>query len=159
MTSPVEREPQAQVEVAWDVPDACLADERVRAAVKAALELGQRSGLSLAVVFVDDASLAAMHAEHLDDPSLTDVMAFDLGEEGPGPAGELYVSVDRAREVAERRGVTFERELLLYVVHGTLHLCGFDDHAPEERARMRAAEARALTALGFEADEAPHDTD
>ncbi|MFT7542458.1 MAG: putative rRNA maturation factor, partial [Gammaproteobacteria bacterium] len=62
-----------------------------------------------------------------------------------------------AREVSQRRGVSFERELLLYVVHGTLHLCGFDDHEPEDRAEMRLAEAAVMSSLGYAADTAPHD--
>jgi probable rRNA maturation factor len=99
-------------------------------------------------VFVSDAELARLHAEHLDDPSPTDVMAFDLGEEGGGPAGEVYVSVERARAVARERELAPEAELLLYVVHGCLHLCGHDDHEPRARARMRAAERAVLTRLG-----------
>jgi len=61
------------------------------------------------------------------------------------------VSVDRAREVAEERGLTWEREVVLYVVHGTLHLCGFDDHEDEDREAMRGAEAAVLARLGLAA--------
>ena len=98
-----------------------------------------------------------MHAEHLDDPTPTDVITFDLGEEGGGPVGELYVSVDRAREVAGRRGVSVARELTLYVVHGALHLCGYDDHEEADRSRMREAEGVVLRELGFEDDPGAHD--
>lgn len=100
----------------------------------------------ISVVFVDDAELAEMHGEWLDDPRATDVITFDLGG-GGGPEGELYVSVERAREVASRRGADPLRELMLYVAHGVLHLCGYDDHDPADRRRMRAAERRALSVL------------
>lgn len=136
-------------EVSWTVGGVRLLSEaEVCAAVAAALAHGGRPELTLAVVFVSDAELARLHGEHLGDPSPTDVMAFDLGEAGRGPAGELYVSVERARAVARERDLAPEAELLLYVVHGCLHLCGHDDHAPRARARMRAAERAVLARLG-----------
>ena len=144
-------------EVVWDVAEPVLEEGQVARAVAVALRLGGRPGLLLAIAFVDDESLARLHADRLGDPSRTDVMAFDLGQDGHGPAGELYVSVDRARAVSARRGVALERELLLYVVHGVLHLCGFDDHEDEQRRRMRAAEASVLAELGFEPDLARHE--
>jgi probable rRNA maturation factor len=150
-------EAESAVEVAWLVDGHPLADEAVVAAVRAALAHGERAGLSLSVVFTDDDELARMHEEWLGDPSVTDVISFDLGEDGGGAAGELYVSVDRAREVAAERGVAVARELALYVVHGTLHLCGFDDVDDDDRARMRSAEASVLRELGYPDDAAPHD--
>ena len=147
-----------EVEVVWTLAgEPVLSEERVRRAVGAALAHGGRPGAGLSVVFVDDPTLAELHARHLGDPSVTDVMSFDLGEDGEGPAGEVYVSVDRARAVGERRGAPLERELLLYLVHGTLHLCGFDDHSPADRRRMRAAERAVLEKLGFASDPLPHE--
>ncbi len=145
-------------EVHWaNGGDALLSEDAVCRAVELAAAQGGRAGLALSVVFVDDEHLTQLHAEHLDDRTETDVITFDLGDDGAGPAGELYVSVDRARRVAERRGVEVERELTLYVVHGTLHLVGFDDHEDAERARMRAAEALVLDALGFPPDTSAHE--
>jgi probable rRNA maturation factor len=117
--------------------------------VQAALAHGQRAGLELAVVLVDDARLAELHERVLDDPAPTDVITLDLGAEGGGPAGELWVSHERARRVARRRGGSERRELALYLVHGVLHLCGFDDREPRARRRMRAAERAVLRALGY----------
>ena len=133
-----------------------LSDADVAAALEAALSHGARPGIGLEVVFVDAETLRRMHAEVLDDPTETDVITFDLGE-GPGPAGELYVSVDRARTVAAKRGVTLARELTLYLVHVALHLCGYDDHEEEDRRAMRDAEREVMGTLGFEADDAPHE--
>lgn len=135
--------------VAWEVPPGPLADEDVRSAVSAALALGGRPEARISVVFVDDPTLAELHGRTLGDPSVTDVMSFELGDEGGGPSGEVVVSADRARAVAAERGVPVERELALYVVHGTLHLCGFDDLEEGERAAMRAAEREVLDALGY----------
>lgn len=137
-----------------------LGDRAIEACAQAALDHGGRPGLSLGIVLVDDRALEAMHGEWLGDPTPTDVITFDLSEGGApkmgdgaaGPDGELYVSVDRALRVSRERGVSPGRELALYVVHGCLHLCGFDDHEPSERRRMRVAEARVLDALGYEPD-------
>lgn len=139
-------------EVHWNVPGPrLLSVAEVRAAVGASLQHGGRADLLLSVVFVSDAELARLHELHLGDPSPTDVMAFDLGEFGSGPAAEVYVSVDRARAVARTRDLAPERELALYVVHGCLHLCGFDDHSPTQRARMRRAEKAVFRKLGYPA--------
>ncbi len=127
---------------------------RIRSAARAALAHGGRAGLELGIVFVDDEELRRMHELWLDDPTVTDVITFDLSgdraeadDPSPGPGGELYVSAERARAVARARGGDLVREHLLYVVHGALHLCGFDDQAPRDRARMRAAERAVLAAL------------
>lgn len=137
-------------EVSWDVPGPYpLARSEVREAVAAALAHGGRPQLLVGVIFVSDARLARLHGRYLADPAPTDVMAFELGEQGGGPAAELYVSVERARAEARRRDLAPERELALYVVHGSLHLCGFEDHRPRARARMRAAEDAVLRRLGY----------
>lgn len=140
------------------IPFAELGDRAVRAAVRAALELGGRPDLQVDVVLLDDSAIAELHARFLDDPAPTDVIAFDLsgdGEEG-GPQAEIYVSAERARVVASRRGVPVARELALYLVHGALHLCGHDDAEPRARRRMRAAEARVMEALGHPPDPGAH---
>jgi probable rRNA maturation factor len=135
-----------------DVPGRRLLSAReVRALVDAALAHGGRAELLVSVVFVSDAELARLHDRWLGDPAPTDVMAFDLGEDG-GAGGEVYVSVQRARAEARARGRTPAAELALYVIHGCLHLCGYDDRASRARARMRAAEREVLTRAGFPAD-------
>ncbi len=136
-----------------------LDDAALAAAVEAALAHGGVTGKHVALVLVDDPTLAELHDRYLGDPSVTDVMAFELGGEGTedDPWGEIYVSVDRARAVAADRGVRPARELALYCVHGALHLVGHDDHDDADRARMREAEREVLRALGYESDDAPHD--
>lgn len=142
----------------WADGDAFLEDAEVERLVDAAFSHGGRAGATVEITFVGEDFLTRMHADHLDDASPTDVITFDLGE-GEGVVGELYVSVDRAREVAARRGVSFERELALYVVHGVLHLCGHDDVEAAARARMRVAEREVLVRLAYPPDDAPHDDD
>lgn len=147
-----------QVRIVWSggvrKPRGCSA-QLVRAAAEAARVVGGRAAPqgALSIVFVGDAELAQMHGEWLDDPSATDVITFDLRGEGEldGPEGELYISAERASAVAARRKLDPLRELLLYVVHGVLHLAGHDDHEPRARRRMRIAERRALALLALPA--------
>ena len=107
----------------------------------------------LSVVFLTDAALAKLHAEFLGDPRPTDVITFE-GNPALGTAGEICVSADAAfrhvgsdcpRPGAHRRA--FSAEFTLYVVHGWLHLAGYDDLVPKKKQSMRRAEARALELL------------
>jgi probable rRNA maturation factor len=132
-----------------------LEDRAVRRIARAALAFGKRPGVGLSLVFVDDAALAALHGQWLDDASPTDVISFDLDGAGNGPVGELYISVERAAALAARRKLRVQRELALYIVHGCLHLCGFDDARASARSKMRRAECEVLASLGFEDDPTP----
>lgn len=102
----------------------------------------------LSVAFVGDREIAKVHAEFMDDPSVTDVITF-VGDADPvAPfAGEIVINVDQARREGPEHGQTPGAELLLYLVHGWLHLAGFRDKRPAEAKAMRAAEARCLRQL------------
>jgi probable rRNA maturation factor len=97
----------------------------------------------LSLVFLTDAALAALHADFLDDPTTTDVITFE-GDATAGLAGEICVSADTAAAYARAHRRDFAAELTLYVVHGWLHLAGYDDLRPAKKRRMRAAEGRAM---------------
>lgn len=100
----------------------------------------------LSLVFMTDKALAQLHADFLDDPTVTDVITFE-GDAMLGTAGEICVSADRAAAYAKETGRDFSTELTLYLVHGWLHLAGYDDLKPHLKRRMRAAEARAMKLL------------
>ncbi len=142
----------APIAIAWLGRPRPLSDAKARKVARAALRLGKRAGAPLSLVFVDDRTLARMHGRWLGDSRPTDVISFDLGNGGRGPVGELYISVQRAVRVARERGVPAERELALYIAHGCLHLCGFDDHSTHDRRAMRVAERSVLAELGFADD-------
>ena len=99
--------------------------------------------LDLSVTFLTDEALAELHGQFLDDPTATDVITFPA-KPGFGVAGEICVSVDAARR---QPGRVFSDELTLYVVHGWLHLAGYDDLEPAKKRRMRRAEQTALARL------------
>jgi probable rRNA maturation factor len=100
----------------------------------------------LSLVFLTDPAIAKIHADFMDDPTATDVITFE-GDKMAELAGEICVSVDTARAYAKEHRRDFATELTLYVVHGWLHLAGYDDLEPAKKRRMRAAEKRALTLL------------
>jgi probable rRNA maturation factor len=100
----------------------------------------------LSIVFLADAALAQLHAEFLDDPATTDVITFE-GAAAHGSAGEICVSADTAERFARKNGHDFSEELTLYLVHGWLHLAGYDDLAPAKKRVMRRAESRAMSVL------------
>ena len=79
----------------------------------------------------------------------TDVLAFDLGAGPVRRVAEVVVNAQLAREQARRLGADPAAELALYVVHGLLHLAGFDDHDPAEARRMHDRARRRLRQLGF----------
>jgi probable rRNA maturation factor len=100
----------------------------------------------LSVAFLTDAALAGLHGRYLADESPTDVITFD-GDPAHGTAGEICVSVDAAAGRSGRAKAALSRELTLYLVHGWLHLAGYDDREPGARRAMRAAERRAMRLL------------
>lgn len=114
----------------------------------------------LSIAFFSDAALARLHADFLDDPAPTDVITFE-GHPVMGTAGEICVSADAAmRQVRAGEGrrasrqpvaLDFSRELALYLVHGWLHLAGYDDLQPAKKRVMRRAEAKAMALLEREA--------
>ena len=100
----------------------------------------------LSVVFLTDTAIARLHDDFLDDDTTTDVITFE-GEPAFGTAGEICVSADTADTYAAKHGHDFSTELTLYIIHGWLHLAGYDDLEPTKKRRMRAAEKRAMVVL------------
>lgn len=92
------------------------------------------------VAIVDDATIAKLHQEFLNDPTPTDVLSFVLERSPQALEGEVVVSADTAQTCAPRYGHPAEDELLLYAIHGTLHLVGYDDATPGKRAVMQKKE-------------------
>lgn len=119
-----------------------------RDVAKAVAETGFAGALSLAIV--SDATMRRVNREHHDTDEPTDVLAFPLDAPGgPGFAGEVIVSLDTARREAQAHGVAIEAELMLYVVHGALHLCGHDDHCLADARRMHERSLAILEGLGY----------
>jgi probable rRNA maturation factor len=105
---------------------------------------------SVSIVLVDDATIHDLNRRHLGHDWPTDVITFGLSESGESPlAGELVVSAEMAATTAREAGADPWPELALYVVHGLLHLCGYDDRTEADASRMRRREAEVLAAAGL----------
>jgi probable rRNA maturation factor len=113
-------------------------------------EAGIRSG-EISIAIVDDRRMHELNRQYLEHDYPTDVLSFVLErDESAGSLdGEIIVSADYAAREATRFGWSADDELLLYVIHGCLHLLGHDDQTPEGAAAMRAAETKHLAAFGL----------
>jgi probable rRNA maturation factor len=117
---------------------------RMRSAILAILRDAEISDAEISVAVVDDSAMAELHGRFLDDPTPTDVLSFVL-EQSPGRLeGEVVVSADTAVVNAAKYHSTPAEELLLYAIHGTLHLVGYDDITPPKRVVMRKKEKEHL---------------
>ena len=94
---------------------------------------------NLNVVFCSDEFLHDMNVKHLNHDSLTDIITFPFSE-FPDISGEMYISLNRVEENAETFGVSAEEELMRVIVHGLLHLMGYDDKAESDQEKMRERE-------------------
>jgi probable rRNA maturation factor len=117
---------------------------RVRRALATRFVLGAlrgagRSRGSITVVFVNDSLSRRLNRRFLAHDRPTDVIAFPLGEE-PNLDGEIYVNLDKARRQARTYHVTVADEIARLIIHGTLHLLGYDDRTRAKALRMKARE-------------------
>ena len=109
----------------------------------------------IGVILVDDRRIAAVHRRWLGLAGPTDVITFDLSAGTAGPpgagvlAGDIVVSTETARRMARAVGWTPRQELAYYIVHGVLHLTGYDDHTAADRRQMRARERAVMKACGL----------
>jgi probable rRNA maturation factor len=88
------------------------------------------------VVFTDDARIRGLNRRFLRSDRTTDVIAFPLHGRGEEIEGEVYVNLDQARRQSRRYHVTAKNEVGRLVVHGVLHLLGYRDKTPRQKARM-----------------------
>jgi probable rRNA maturation factor len=118
----------------------------VIAAVRRVAEGERRKKAAVSVVFVGNRTSARMNRRFLGHEGATDVITFPL-EEGRTVEGEIYVNLDRARTQARDYGVRFADEVCRLVVHGTLHLLGYDDRTAPLSRRMKRREDRYVGVL------------
>jgi len=99
---------------------------------------------ALNYIFCNDTYLLHMNKEYLNHDTLTDIITFDLSDNKNELQGEIYISVERVKENAEKFGVSYNDELHRVIFHGALHLCGFKDKKKEDIAEMRVQENKCL---------------
>ena len=137
-----------------------VSPDLLRRAVSATLAHQQmEEPCELAVVVTDDEVLHELNRRYRDVDAPTDVLAFPDETRGPfvgAPGlprylGDVIISFPRAEVQAAEAGHDVQIELQLLVVHGVLHLLGYDDVTEEQRVRMWNAQAEVLVALGVDA--------
>jgi probable rRNA maturation factor len=113
-----------------------------KAAVKCAekiLSMAGRKRDRICILFTDDAGIRRLNKKYRKRDKSTDVIAFE--------SGDIAISAQTAAKNSRRFGSTAAEELRLYIVHGILHLSGYDDTSSSKRKEMRRAEGRILRGL------------
>lgn len=116
--------------------------------------------LECSFIFVDNEQIREINKNYRQKDAVTDVITFAIEDEMPGEIkiqgipmprmlGDVFISLPRTREQAQRYGHSFERELSFLAVHGCLHLLGYDHLEPEEEKVMFGKQEDILNALGI----------
>ncbi len=108
---------------------------------------GKDANLSFA--FVDNNEIKNLNKRYFDSDEVTDVIAFPLSNQKNVISGEIIVSVETAVDTAGKDRIDIEGEIVLYVVHGLLHLLGYRDDNREDSIAMHDKESRILKKLGY----------
>lgn len=119
-------------------------------AATAVLQDSVFSSAAISLAVVDDGTIHELNRRHLEHDWPTDVLSFVLEDDGYHLEGEVILSADTAATAANELGNSPAEEQLLYVIHGMLHLVGYDDKSDADADEMRAAEARYLQRFGVE---------
>lgn len=117
-------------------------------AATAVLRDSEFSSAAISLAVVDDDTIHDLNRRHLEHDWPTDVLGFVLEDDGSHLEGEVILSADTAATAANELGNSAAEEQLLYVIHGMLHLVGYDDKSDADAEEMRAAEARYLQQFG-----------
>jgi rRNA maturation RNase YbeY len=105
---------------------------------------------ALAVICTHDRFIRTINREFLTHDYITDVVAFPLGEDG-GVEAEIYINLDAARNQAKKYNVTYTQEARRLLIHGVLHLLGYNDKTQREKNKMNTREEFYLTLISRKA--------
>lgn len=98
---------------------------------RAILRIIKRNDKDLEIIFLNNAAIKPINKKYKNSPAATDVLSFDLGS-----CGQILISSDMALKNSRAFNTSLEKELVLYVIHGILHLFGYDDEDPKTESRM-----------------------
>lgn len=94
----------------------------------------------LTYIFCSDNYLLDLNIQYLQHDTYTDILTFDLSESGSAVVAEIYISIERVAENSTRYNISSDQELRRVMIHGILHLCGYNDHSGDEKVIMRERE-------------------
>jgi probable rRNA maturation factor len=123
-------------------------EERLLSAARYVLGDSRFKSATISVAVVDDPTIHALNRQYLEHDYPTDVLSFTFEDGNSHLDGEIVLSADAAAAAADEHDTTPAQEQLLYVIHGMLHLVGYDDVAAADAERMRSAEQKYLQAAG-----------
>jgi probable rRNA maturation factor len=126
-----------------DVKEVRIPKRKVRTWVNQTITSYDKKLGDINYIFCSDEYLRQINIEYLNHDYYTDIITFNYNEDKV-VSGDIYVSLERVRDNAEEFEVSFHTELQRVVIHGVLHLVGFDDKTDEEKIQMRAAEDESI---------------
>jgi probable rRNA maturation factor len=144
------RPPNVEVSIAIEQSAHAVDESQLREVVTEIVADSPFESAAISVAVVDDPTIQDLNRRFLEHDYPTDVLSFALNDEDGHLEGEIVVSAETAARVATEVGWPSWAELLLYVIHGTLHLVGYDDKRSPDAAEMRAAESRYLARYGID---------
>lgn len=137
------------VSVSNQTSDPTVDESQLREAVTYVLESNSIGCASIGVAVVSDEKIRLLNREFLQHDYATDVLSFPLNTDGDLLEGEIAISLDTAASQAKEYNWKVADELLLYVIHGTLHLAGYCDNTETTMAEMRSQEISMLAHFGL----------
>lgn len=126
-----------------------VSEEKIKKCAEQALEALGEGKSELSLLLVNDAYIRRLNHKYRNVDSRTDVLAFSM-REGEGLSkkspilGDVVISVETAKREAEKRNKKLHEEICLYLIHGVLHLLGYDDSVTHERKKMEAKQKELL---------------
>lgn len=117
---------------------------KTRQWIQEVISLEKRKLSQINYIFCSDPYLLSVNEKYLKHKTLTDIITFDNSEgEGKGNSaleGDIFISIERVKENAEELHTSFDAELHRVLIHGVLHLIGYNDKTPRQRSAMRKKE-------------------
>jgi len=130
-----------KIEIANLQPRNIFPERLIRYVVNQVLSAERVRRAHVSLAFVCDRRMQSLNKKFLNHDYPTDVLAFNMGNrEGRKLDAEIIISTATAWRQAREFGSTFERELTLYIIHGLLHVLGYDDHSTRDTRKMRQRE-------------------
>ena len=113
--------------------------------IKAVVAKEKSSILELNFIFCSDEYLLATNIQYLKHKSYTDIITFDYSESSKNLQGDIFISIERIKENAIKFEKSFDEELHRVIIHGVLHLLGYNDKSPKEKAQIHKKEDHCLS--------------
>lgn len=115
--------------------------------IKSIIQAANHRLQELNFIFCSDEYLLEVNKNYLQHDYYTDIITFDTSEKEEMIAGDIFISIDRVKDNAESLKIPFDTELNRVLIHGVLHLLGYSDKSPKDKAKMTAKEDEALALL------------